>query len=390
MANNKKVVIVGGGFAGCKLAHDLGRQLGFDVTLLSQSSNFEYHGALYRSATGHSPTEVVIPIDQILKHTHNVNFELDTIERIVPKDKRLVSSTGNTYHYDIAVLAMGNQINYFGIDGMEQNSFGMTSMHHAIALRNYLKQLFRGAKQDNTIAIVGAGPTGVELAGEVQHFARMVAHKYRGRVHHPKVVLIEGSDRVLPMFDPVLSAKAYKRLKKLGVTLRLNTKVNACEPGKVCVDSGDIDADAIVWTAGSRPVDFYGEHPKVFTLEKARVKVDKYLRADGHDDIFVLGDNALTPHTGMAQTALYDARFLARNLLRQHSGQAMVSYRARHPVYVVPIGPNWAVYQDQKHQLSGYVAWLMRRRADRAIFKNFLSYKQAIKQWRKGNKIAQF
>jgi NADH dehydrogenase len=218
----------------------------------------------------------------------------------------------------------------------------------------------------------------------------MVAHKYRGHVHHLRVVLIEGSDRVLPMFDPLLSAKAYKRLKKLGVEMRLNTKVNSCEAGKVCVDSGDIDADVIVWTAGSRPVDFYANHPKVFELERGRVKVDSYLRAKGHEDVYVLGDNAFTRYTGMAQTALYDARFVTRNILREQQGEKPVAYRARHPIYVVPVGSKWAVYQTPKRQWSGYKAWVVRRQADRAIWRQFLPYKKAIKQWRKANRLADF
>ena len=384
---HKKAVIIGGGFAGCKVAIELANQPGFDVTLISSRMNFEYHAALYRSATGHSPTEVSIPIKTMLERAKNVTFVLDTIERIIPKDKRLVSQTGNHYKYDVAVLALGNQINYFGIEGMEQNSFGLASLHDAIALRHRLMDLYRN-KQNPTIAIVGAGPSGVELAGELYNFAKQVRDKYGGKKATPQVVLIEGSDRVLPMFDPVLSAKAYKRLKKLGVELRLNTKVNSCEQGKVCVASGDIEADSIVWTAGSRPVDFYTNHPKVFELERGRVKVDKFLRATGHDDIYVVGDNAFTPYTGMAQTALYDARFITRNLLREHRGEKPVPYRARHPIYVVPVGKNWAVYQTPKRQWSSYKAWLVRRQADRAIFRQFLPYKKAIKQWRKANRKA--
>lgn len=387
---DKKVVIVGGGFAGCKAALELANQRGFDVTLINSTTNFEYHGALYRSATGHSPTEVVIGIDDMLRRAKNVRFVLDTIDRIVPKDKRLISETGHNYQYDIAILAMGNCINYFGIEGMEQHSFGLNNVHHAIALRHFLTDMFKKKIEDQRVAIVGGGASGVELAGEIQNFARLVARKYHTRIHHPKVVLIEGSDRVLPMFDPVLSAKAYKRLQELGVELRLSTKVNSCEAGKVCIDSGDIKAEAIIWTAGSRPVDFYSNHPKVFKLEKGRVKVDEYLRADGHDDIYVLGDNAFTPHTGMAQTALYDAKFVTRNLIRQRKGDKPVEYRARHPIYVVPVGENWAVLQTGNHQWSGYQAWLVRRRADWEIFRNFLPYKKAIKQWRKANRLADF
>ncbi len=386
----QKVVVVGGGFAGCKTALELANKKGFDVTLISSGNNFEYHGALYRSATGHSPMEVTIPIHDILKRARNVTFVLDTIERVDPERKVVMSETGNTYGYDTLILALGNVINYFGIEGMEKNAFAMTTVQQTIALRNKLTELFRQDGEDPCIAIVGGGASGVELAGETQKYAQMVAHKYRGHVKHPHVVLIEGADRVLPNLDPVLSAKAYKRLQKLGVELRLSTKVNSCESGKVCLDSGDLNADLIVWTAGSRAVDFYANHPKVIELEKGRVKVDEYMRVANYSDIYVLGDNAFTKFSGMAQTALHDAKFVVRNLLRIQKGKKPAAYRNWHPIYVIPVGTNWAVLQTQKNLISGYKGWLVRRRADRWIFKNFLPYKAAIKQWRKGNHLADF
>lgn len=386
----QKIVVVGGGFAGCKTALELANKPSFEVTLINPTNNFEYHGALYRSATGRSPLEVVIPLSDMFKRAKNVNVQLDQIERLDAKRKTVISETGNTYGYDVLVLALGNTINYFGIEGMETHSFALGTVPHAIALRNKLTELFKQLGSTPCIAVVGGGASGVELASELQTYARMVAHKYGGKMVRPHIVLIEGADRILPNLDPVLSAKAYKRLKKLGVELRLSTKVNSCEPGKVCLDTGDLDCDAIVWTAGSRAVDFYADHPKVFELEKGRVKVDEYMRAAGQDDIYVLGDNAFTPFSGMAQTALHDAKFITRNLLHQQKGKESVPYRAWHPIYVIPVGGNWAVLQTQKNKISGYRAWLVRRRADKWIFKNFLPYKAAIKQWRKGNHLADF
>lgn len=385
-----KVVVVGGGFGGVKTALELANKKGFAVQLISTHYNFEYHGALYRSATGHSPLEVVIPLERIFKRARNVELTLDTIAAINPKRKVLRSETGTEYAYDIVVLAMGNQVNYFGIDGMDTHAFAMTTVPQTIALRAKLIELFKQPGATPTIAIVGAGPTGVELAGEVQTFARRVSHRYRNRLAHPKVVLIEGSDRVLPSFDPVLSGKAYKRLQSLGVELRLSTRVDSCEPGKVCLAGGDLEADVIVWTAGSKAVDFYAQHPRVFKLERGRVHVDKYLRAEGHNDIFVIGDNANTPFSGMAQTALHDAKFVVRNLLRMQRHTPAVAYRAWHPLYVVSIGDKWAVLQTEKVKRSGYRGWVVRRQADRWIFKNFLPYKEAITQWRRGNKLGRF
>lgn len=385
-----RVVIVGGGFGGVKAALELANKRGFDVQLISTHTNFEYHGALYRSATGHSPMEVVVPLRDIFKRAKNVELILDTIAAINPKRKTLRSEDGTDYPYDIVILAMGNQVNYFGIDGMNEHAFAMTTIPQTIALRAKLIQLFKQPAATPTIAVVGAGPTGVELAGELQAFARRISHRYRTRLAHPKVILLEGSDRVLPSFDPVLSGKAYKRLQQLGVELRLSTKVDSCEPGKVCLAGGDLKADVIVWTAGSKAVDFYLQHPRVFRMDRGRVEVDRYLRATGHSDIFVIGDNASTPFSGMAQTALHDAKFVVRNLLRMQRGTPAVAYRAWHPLYVVSIGEKWAILQTQKVKRSGYRGWVVRRQADRWIFKNFLPYQAAIRQWRRGNRMGRF
>ena len=239
--------------------------------------------------------------------------------------------------------------------------------------------------------VVGAGASGVELAGELQHFANLVAEKYQKKPCQVEVKLVEGAPRVLPALLPKASAKAEKRLRKLGVKLLLNTKVNSCEPGKLCLEKGELEADLIAWTAGSSPVSFYAEHPKLFELERGRVKVDDFLRVQGQEDIYILGDNAFTKYSGMAQTALHDAKFVAHNLLRLKKGRKPVSYRTRHPIYVIPIGPKWAVLQKTDNKIiSGYRGWLVRRRADLEIYRNFEPYKQALKTWRKGNRLAKF
>lgn len=384
------VVVVGGGFGGVKTALELSNKPGVQVTLVSNTSNFEYHGALYRTATGSSPLEVTIPLREIFVSAKNVSIVLDEATLLDPKKNHIHSSTGNSYHYDALVLAMGNQVNYFGIKGMESQSATMTTVPDVIALRHKLVQLIRGNTQHPHISVVGAGPTGIELAADLQTFADMVCRKYGLKKKQLRVSVIEGSDRVLPALKPKLSEKALLRLAKLGVTVRLNTRVNSCEPGKLCLESGEIESDLIVWTAGSRLVDFYANNAKHFKLERGRVKVDEYLRAEGHSNIYVIGDNAATKHSGMAQTALHDAKYISRILYRMSKGTPPVKYRSRQPIYVVPVGENWAVLQTPKRMLSGYRAWLVRRQADLWIFKNFKPYKQAIKQWKKGNKKANF
>lgn len=384
-----RVVIVGGGFGGIKAALELANKPGFEVTLISDSTNFEYHGALYRTATGKSPMEVVVPLRDIFQRAKNVEIILDSIAKINPKAESIKSESGTIYAYDTLILALGNVINYFGLEGMEDKAFCVNSIKQTIALRHELITRFKSGKP-TTIAIIGGGPSGVEMAGELDGFARKVTSKYKKKYVQPKVMLIEGSDRLLPVFDPVLSAKVYKRLYRMGVDIRLSTKVNSCETGKVCLNTGDIDTDMIIWTAGSKLPKFYEQNSNFFKLERGRIAVDSYLRAKGQKDIFVIGDNAATTFSGMAQTALLDASFVAHNLIAVRKRAEAKAYKAKRPVYIVPVGPSWAVYQSEKHQISGYRGWLYRRRADLAIFQNFEPYKKAVKRWRKGNTLAQF
>lgn len=386
--NKTKVVIVGGGFGGVKTALELANKPGFEVTLITLNGNFEYHGALYRSATGHSPLEVVIPLRVIFKRAKNVQIVLDKIVYIHPARRCVTGETGQVYDYDYAVLAMGNVVNYFGIEGMDKHSVSMSTIAETIELRRQLIQLAKGRKQELDLAIIGAGPSGVELAGELPSFLRRVAKNHGVAAKKLNIMLIEGAPRVLPMLNEKASHKTKHQLKKLGVQIHTNTTVNSCEPGKVCVNTGDLMADLIIWTAGSRPVDFYNQFPKVFPLHKGKVKVDEHMMVDGQQHIYVIGDNAFTPFSGMAQTALHDAKFVAKDLQLLRKGRRRVEYRALHPIYVIPVGPGWAILQTAKGVVSGYRGWLVRRKADLWIFRNFEPYKQAIKTWRKGNRLA--
>jgi NADH:ubiquinone reductase (H+-translocating) len=387
-----KVVICGGGFAGTKVALSLANKPGIDVTFLVNNENFEYHGALYRSATGRSPLEVVIPHRETFKDAKNVEVILEEVKTVDHVRRQVIGNDGDIYTYDVAVFALGNVINYFGIDGMAKNSFSMNTIPQTIALRHELvRHLKTESEHPLKVAIIGAGPTGVELAGELNNFAKLVSKKYSLKhVRKVKVELIEGAGQVLPSMGPVVGHKAGARLEKLGVELNLNCKVNLCEPGKVCLDSRDIMANVIVWTAGAMPVNFYSRHEKFFELERGRAKVDNYLQAVGHENVFVIGDNSATIYSGMAWSALHQAIVTARNIIHLQHDKPMTKYIPHPPTYVVPIGPSWAVYKNDDRVKTGRAGWLVKRRADLEVFKAFQPYETAVKKWRRSNKRAEF
>ncbi len=384
------VVIVGGGFGGVKTALALAGQPNITVQLISQSTAFEYHGALYRSATGRSPLEVVIPLKRIFADAKNVEVVLDKITGLDAKKKQLVSETGTNYSYDKVVFGLGLLPNFFGIAGMEENAETMYTVAGTIKLRTRLVELFKSHQgKELDVAIIGAGASGVELSGDVKTFARMVAKRYKLKMPKIKVSIIEGMDRVLPIMLPTASKRALERLHRMKVRVLLNTRVNACEAGKVCLDAEKIKADVVVWTAGSRNHPFFEEYPEIFKLTPSRrVRVDEHLLAA--PNIYVIGDNAATTYTGMAQTALHNALYVAEHILHQSVGRQLLPYEPKPPIYVVPIGPNWAVLQRGEDVTSGYSGWLVRRRADLEIFNNFQPFEEAIKTWRKGNRQAKY
>ena len=388
-----KVVIVGGGFAGVKTALMLASKPGFEVVLISVGQDFEYHGALYRTATGRSPLEVVIPIPEILAGASNIEFVSDKVIALNPKVKAVKGESGRIYQYDELVLSLGNEKNYFGIPGFAEYSHSMYTIADTTKLRCELVKLFSVSHRTIVrVVVVGAGASGVELAGSLKEFSDLVAIRYGHRPKQVQVDLVEGSDRVLPLLSLKASTKAYKRLISLGVNVMLQKVVTKCAQNIISMADGDRAADIIVWTAGSKTVDFYAKYPEIFELEHGKVKVDEYMRVPKAKDIYVLGDNAFTKYSGMAQTALHDAKFVASNLVKFNNNPEMPlnKYRVSTPAYVVPIGKKWAVLQDKQKVRSGYYGWLVRRRADLYIFKNFEPYKRAVKTWREANKLANF
>lgn len=386
-----KIVIVGGGFGGVKTALELSNKEGLEVTLISQGPDFEYHGALYRSATGHSPLEVVLRIGELLEHARNVTFVVDKITAINTKVKAVRSDTGQIYQYDKLILCMGNEKNFFGISGLDTYAHTMYTIHDTMQLRQDLVHLFsQQHRKAVRIIVIGAGPTGVELAGELQNFARLVADRYGVEPKQVGVDLIEGSNRVLPTLDQKASVKALRRLKKIGVNVLLEQKVLSCSQNAVKLEHEERAADIIVWTAGSKAVDIYAKYPEVFELERGKVKVDEYLRVPKAPDVFVMGDNAFTQYSGMAQTAINDAIFVSNTILSTQAGREAISYKPKQPIYVVPISGKWAVVQIKGKVRSGRYGWSIRRKADLYIFKNFEPLKKAYKTWRKGNEVAHF
>lgn len=378
-----KVVIVGGGFGGIKAARILARDKRFQVTLISDNSCFEYHAALYRSATGRSVLQVVVPLSDIFMSTE-VRIVKDRIVKILPDQHHVVGQSGSQYQYDHVILAIGSVTAFYGIQGLEQYSYGIKNINQALELKQHLHTEL-STKADNHYIIVGGGPSGVELAGELVAYLKNVRkwHRTSGRF---EVDLVEAADRLLPMLSPSLSAKVTKRLHQLGVKIYVGTAVKGETSDKLMLPHGDIKSHTVIWTAGVANNSFYATQGELFKLGKGgRVEVDEYLQAS--KSIYVLGDSAHTPYSGLASTAVADGRFVAKNLSLKASGKTMKSY-APHPApALVPVGPQWCAAEMGSLRLYGYIGWLARRWSDLKLLAAVLGFNLAWKTWLYGSQV---
>lgn len=387
----KKIVIVGSGFGGVKTALSLAGREEFDVTLVSTKLNFEYHAALYRSATGWSPREVMLPLRDIFYGDSHINLIQAKITEVNPKKKVIKSDLGDEYKYDSLVLALGQVANYYGIEGLDENSFSMDTVTNTIALREHLRKVvIEGSHNDDyRFVVVGGGATGVELSSELQIFIRELCREHRKPLKKINVTLIEGGPRLLSLLSPKVSKHTEWRLKELGVKVLLNTQVTGLHKGKLSLADGKtISSHTVVWTAGAKNNPFFASNAEHFDISRdTRVEVDEYLSVG--DDIYVIGDSANTQYSGMAQTALFDAKFVSENLIRHAEKKTKKLYVPHRPIYAVPVGRAWAIMQWGRLVLWGRPAWIGRRLADLRLFLNFEPYRKAVNTWRAGNKRAE-
>lgn len=380
MHKTEKVLIVGGGFAGVAAARELGSDSRFNVTILSDDSDLRYYPTLYRTATGGERANSSIPLSRIFQDDHNVHIEQGVASTLDRKSKTITTEDGKTYEYDTLILALGVVTNYFGIPGLAENSFSIKSQSEVARFKAHLhQQLVDERRPDLNYVIVGAGPTGIELAGALPQYLRHIMKNHGqpdNRAIH--IDLIEAAPRLLPRLPKSTSRSVRRRLKKLGIKLYLKSVVEGETPDQLTISGKPIPSHTVIWTAGVTNHPFF-KNNNFAIMGRGKVGVDAYSQAE--DNIFVLGDNANTPFSGMAQTALRDGVFVGRNLRRRASGKSFKSYVAKQPITVIPAGPHWAAVVWRKLQLNGRIGYLMREGADLIGFHDLEPWPGATKQF---------
>lgn len=373
-----RIVIVGGGFGGLAAAKAL-RSTSAQVILIDRANHHLFQPLLYQVATSVlMPGQIATPIRSILRDQENTTVILGEVTGVDKGRKRVLINAadreGVPIAYDYLVLATGATHSYFGHNEFEEFAPGMKSLADAVLSRNKILDAFEQAEAEDdpshhrellTFVLVGAGPTGVEMASALAGLVRTTLQSEFRRIDpsSARIVLVDLAPRVLTPFSEDLSAAAKRRLEKLGVEVRLGHSVDRIDADGVVVAGERIASKTVIWTAGVAPSPA-GKWLNVETDRAGRVRIQKDLSVLGYPEIFVIGDTASfeqhgKPLPGVAQVAMQQGRYAGKLLHRRITGNTPprpFSYFDKGNMAVV--GKNFAVLESHKVRVSGLVAWL--------------------------------
>jgi NADH dehydrogenase len=368
------VIIIGGGFAGLDAARALAGAP-VRVTVVDRQNHHVFQPLLYQVATaGLSPGDIASPIRWILRKQANIRVLLATVERIDPDSRTLYLDGGETLQYDALIVASGATHSYFGHDDWPDRAPGLKTLDDALELRRRMLSAFERAERETdkgrqqellTFAIVGGGPTGVELAGALAEIARQALKSEFDNVDpaSARILLVEAGPSILPTFPDTLRDSARRALTRLGVTVLEGKAVTAIEEGAIEIGTDRVVAGTVIWAAGVQASSL-GRSLGAPVDRAGRVIVEPDLSVPGHPEIFVAGDLACFTHQtgkplpGVAQAAKQLGTHAARNALRRLRNEPTAPFRYRDPGNLATIGRNAAIADFGFLRLSGYPAWL--------------------------------
>ena len=365
-ATKPRVVILGAGFGGLTAARAMAKDA--DVTLVDRHNFQTFLPLLYQVSTaGLAADHVVHPIRGALRKS-GVKFRMGSPLSVDHKNKTVKLDSSEVLEFDHLIVALGSSTADFGVPGVNEYGMGMKSVHEAINIRANVMRRFEDLCrfEDDTrlsIAVVGGGPTGVEMAGALAELKRgPLKNDMKHAADHIDIYLIEAGPRILPMFSEKLSERAESDLRKLGVIVRTNTSVREVQSRKIIVKDGDpIPAEITVWAAGVK-----GE-PTAEILNLpivgSRIDVEESLRVNHYPHIWAIGDIAGAKGADgrflpmVAPVAMQQARFVAKQIVRAHKGEALKAFKYIDKGSMATIGRHKAVVEVKKFRMTGALAW---------------------------------
>ena len=368
------VVIVGAGFGGMRLARAL-RRAPVRVLLLDRHNYHLFQPLLYQVATaGLEPEQIARPVRAILGRQPNFDFRMVEVTG-VDFTARQVQTTGGAFAYDYLVLAIGGATNFYGLEGVQRRGFELKDIPHALALRNHVLRCFETAMLESdadrrrallTFAVVGGGPTGVEMAGALSELIRLVlARDYpRLNLNDTRVLLLEAADRLLTSFPPKLSAAAQRTLWRKHVEVRFGATVEEYDGNNLQLQSGEvIPAATLMWAAGVQAAEL-ARTVGLETGRQGRVPVLPTLQVAARPEVFVIGDAAYleadgTPLPMVAPVAMQMADTTAANIRHLLTSTPLETFQFKDPGSLATIGRNAAVASIGGFAFKGFAAWVV-------------------------------
>jgi NADH dehydrogenase len=373
MENKKRVVIVGGGFAGLNAARVLGNKLDMDVTLIDRKNYHLFQPLLYQVAMAAlGEGDIAAPLRNMLAGYHNITVFKGIVKNIDMEGKTVITDFKNI-PYDYLILACGVQHHYFGHNEWEENAPGLKTLAQAKEIRRRVMEAYERAERTSdpverkkllTFVIVGGGPTGVELAGSIGEMSRYTLSRFYRNID-PKltrIFIVEAAPRILGSFDHELASKATRSLEKLGVQVWTNSMVSDVNADGVQIGNERIEAATVLWAAGVTAIAI-GRTMGVETDAIGRIIVESDLSIPGHPEIFVGGDlahfdieNGKTL-PGLAPVALQQGKAIGKNILLDHKGKQRKTFRYKDKGQMATIGKNKAIVEVGKLKFDGILAW---------------------------------
>jgi len=378
-AKRKRVVIIGGGFAGIAAARAL-KRCDAEVVLIDRRNHHIFQPLLYQVATAVlAPAEIATPIRQIEEKQKNLTVMLAEVTAIDLSSRSVnvsyPTSGAHKIAFDFLIIAAGMQPSYFGHDEFARYAPGLKNLSDAETIRTKILSAYELAELTDdesqrsrlmTFVLVGGGATGVELAASMAQMAAVTLRGNFRRIDPAKtsIVLVEGGNRILPTFAESLSRKAARRLEKLGVKVLTGTKVEKVDEQGVVAGGKRIPSATVLWTAG------VAASPVVKTLgvptdRAGRLPVDPFLRVPGASGVFGVGDVAVLsqggrPLPGVAQAAIQQGRYVGKAVARQLKGKApQRPFRYFDKGNMAVVGKNFAVLERGRIRVSGFITWLV-------------------------------
>ena len=369
-----RVLIVGGGFAGINAAKVLGGRAGVDVTLIDKRNHHLFQPLLYQVATaGLSPAEIAAPIRSMLSRYKNIRVLLGRVESIDVERHVAVTDIGDLA-FDYLILCCGAAHSYFGHDQWEEYAPGLKTLEQAIEIRRRVLSAFEEAERTSdpdeqkrwlTFAIVGGGPTGVELAGAIAEMSRFtLARDFRSiTAQSATIVLLEAGPRILPMISEHQAARAANDLEALGVSVRVGCAATDIDAFGVQIGAERLLAGTVLWAAGLEASPL-GRTAGADVDSQGRVVVEPDLTVKGHPRVFVAGDLARFTHQtgkplpGTAPVAMQAGRYAARTILDDLDGRTRRAFHFVDKGQMATIGRSRAILEIGSLKLGGFPAWV--------------------------------